>query len=129
MGKPAVLVVDDEDDFRDVLKDYLEFETDCCIETARNGKEALDVMLRSEQPPCLVLLDMMMPIMDGREVLEAMRTSEALAAIPVAVVSASEGAPVDGAMRFFRKPVRLESLLEVVREFCCAARERRAPAR
>ncbi|AKT43242.1 response regulator [Chondromyces crocatus] len=114
--KPVILIVDDEDDIRDVVKEFIQMETDCDVETACNGREALAILTRLTRP-CLVLLDMMMPIMDGREVLEAMRKNDRLAAIPVVVVSASHEGPPDGAVRFIRKPVSFNALLEVVREF------------
>ncbi|EYF01132.1 response regulator [Chondromyces apiculatus] len=118
--KPVILVVDDEDDIRDVVKEFIQMETDCIVETACNGREALTI-LSGVSGPCLVLLDMMMPIMDGKEVLDAMRQNDRLAAIPVVVVSASHDGPAEGAVRFIRKPVSFNALIALVKEFVAMA--------
>lgn len=85
MGK--VLVVDDEAAIRDLLADVLSEEGHQVL-TARDGLEALDV-LRSE-PPLVVLLDLMMPRLDGRGVIREMETTAATRAHRVIVMSAAE---------------------------------------
>jgi CheY-like chemotaxis protein len=101
--------VDDDDDIREVIADILRaegYEVVC----ASNGAKALEE-LHKERQPDLVLLDLMMPIMSGWEVLEAIQAQEALARIPVVVVSAMH-AP--GACEQLAKPVDLEHLLSTV---------------
>jgi CheY-like chemotaxis protein len=93
------------------------------VSTVSNGKEALD-LLRVIEPPCLILLDLMMPVMNGWEFLKAQKGDSALATIPVVVVSAAHGMlprppEADAAMK---KPVDLEVLLKVVRDWCGAPR-------
>ena len=112
MDMAEVLVVDDEPDIRETVRTILESEG-YRVRIASNGREALDLM-RQGSPPGLVLLDLMMPEMDGYEVLEAMRNDRALASIPVTVVSAvcdrfgPLGTPC------LRKPFLLEELLATV---------------
>ncbi|GAB4400609.1 MAG: hypothetical protein OHK0052_24200 [Anaerolineales bacterium] len=82
---PTILVVDDNETNRALLTRRLERER-YRTETAENGQIALDLLRR--QPFDLVLLDIMMPVMNGYEVLEHMRTDETLRHIPVIVISA-----------------------------------------
>jgi signal transduction histidine kinase/CheY-like chemotaxis protein len=85
-----VLVVEDEQDARRLLKRTLE-RAGYTVEEASDGKEALDLMARpSAQPPELILLDLMMPRMDGFAFLQALRANERWRSIPVIVVSARE---------------------------------------
>lgn len=111
----AVLVVDDDLDIRETLREVIEaegFQVSC----AANGAEAMH-LLGSGSRPGLIILDLMMPVMSGWEFLTKMRDDEALAAIPVAVVSASGGrTPPVGATRFLRKPIDLDTILELIRE-------------
>src|SRR5665648_169588 len=90
MGKSecckSILVVEDDDDIRNAIVDLLESEG-YATEFAINGKDALD-RLHEMSKPCLVLLDMMMPIMNGREFLDIVMKDNRLAPIPVLIVSA-----------------------------------------
>ena len=71
MGPARVLLVEDDADIREALTDVLRMEH-WAVEPAANGKLALD-RLRSGPPPDLMLLDLMMPVMDGFELLERLR--------------------------------------------------------
>jgi PAS domain S-box-containing protein len=95
-GRPGapVLIVDDETGARELLRRIVEKEGLQAVE-AENGREAL-VRLR-ESPPALILLDLMMPEMDGFEFLEELRGQEAGRAIPVIVITAKELTPEDRA--------------------------------
>src|SRR5919202_3297891 len=84
-----VLVVDDEDAIRDVVAQVLDLEG-YEVRTARNGAEALD-QVRSYRPN-IVLLDLMMPVMNGWEFLEACAQNDLCADTPVVVMSAYRGA-------------------------------------
>ena len=81
------LVVDDLEENRDLLRRMLEQE-DWSVREAENGRVALDRM--REETPGLILLDLMMPVMDGFEFLAEMRKVEAWQSIPVTVVTAKE---------------------------------------
>jgi CheY-like chemotaxis protein len=114
--KPHVLIVEDHDDSRMILQEILESEG-IFVEPATNGLEALGVLRRLPRPD-LVFLDMMMPIMDGAELLEVMSSDPDLAAIPVVVVSASASRIPPGAAGFLLKPVDPRVFLETVERFC-----------
>lgn len=111
-----VLIVDDDDDIREAVRDLLEGEH-IPVATASNGREALDYLLNEERP-CLVLLDLMMPVMNGWELLWAMKEHRPLNNIPVVVVSAAIGDARTEGVRFLKKPIRFDSLLAAIREYC-----------
>jgi CheY-like chemotaxis protein len=126
MTRKTVLLVEDDGDIRDALQDLLE-EDGFDVVPASNGHQALE-FLRLSRPvrPQLVLLDLAMPIVDGRQVLEAMRAEADLADIPVIVVSAVARDKPIGATAFVRKPVSAVALLQMVRASAAAIP---APAR
>ncbi len=107
-----VLVVDDEPDLLEVMRFVLESEG-FGVETARNGKEALDRM-RAGQAPRLVLLDLMMPVMNGWTFLDELSKSPALQEIPVVVLTASGTEGVPGAVEVLHKPLDLGLLIQTV---------------
>src|SRR5262245_54428513 len=83
----TIMVVDDDVDIRDALSDMLD-DFGHPVVTARNGREAID-QLQSDPLPSLILLDLMMPVMDGYEFLEAKRKDARIASIPVAILTAA----------------------------------------
>lgn len=111
-----VLVVDDDAEIRETLSALLQHEGYTVVR-AENGVQALE-SLRRDHPAC-VLLDLMMPVMSGWEVLEEVQESEELSSIPIVVVSAMCAA---GARACLQKPVDLDELLDVV-DRCCCGRE------
>lgn len=118
MNNHTILVIEDEDEARQILGQILEFEGFQVVGAA-NGAEALDYLRASEQP-CLIVLDILMPVMDGRQFRAAMLKDQSLAQIPVVVVSALEpSAAADlAAMRVFKKPLDVNALIAVVKENC-----------
>jgi CheY-like chemotaxis protein len=113
----SILVVEDDDDIRNLLVELLEAEG-YKTEAAINGKDALD-KLSVIPKPCLVLLDMMMPIMNGREFLDTIMKDAYLAPVPVLVVSAiADRADTKGSVGFLKKPIDLDVVLNVVSQFC-----------
>ena len=116
-----VVVIDDDEDVRDALMDAL---TDADFKPlgASNGANALDRLRALDARPCLILLDVMMPEMDGWEFRAAQRRDPALAEIPVVVLTAHadarQAAASMQAAGFLRKPVSRESLLATVGRFC-----------
>src|SRR4051812_23576179 len=86
MQQRSVLVVEDDRDIREALSDLLEMEG-FKVYTAGNGKEALSV-LKEISSPCVVLLDLFMPVMSGFEFLTAQSHDHIIATIPVIIVSA-----------------------------------------
>jgi CheY-like chemotaxis protein len=112
-----VLVVDDEHDIRETLADVLTAEG-YSVQTAANGQEALDVVQR--RPVDVVLVDLMMPIMDGWTFFSRVRHDPKTATLPIVAVSAM---PVEDEPRFtarLRKPFDLKTLLDTVSGLCPA---------
>lgn len=113
----VVLVVDDDPDILEALSEILEAEG-FEVRRARNGKEALERL--NPDPPDLILLDLMMPVMDGWEFAQRMRQIEGPASrVPLIVLSADRnvGAKAGeiGARGYLAKPFELNDLLEMVR--------------
>jgi len=117
----TVLVVDDDRDIRDVLTDALEAEGYRVI-TAPDGQEALDWLRASTVRPCVILLDLMMPRMDGLQFRTEQLNEPLLAAVPVIVLSADPSVIATAKSLNFagslRKPVPLEALLAAVHAHC-----------
>ena len=117
MKKKKILVVDDEDDILQFLELVLR-EKGYDVVTAAGGQEALT---RAQiEKPDLVLLDIMMPQMDGWEVLKLLRVDDETADIPVAMLSARTEAKdrvqglQEGAIDYICKPFALQELLEKI---------------
>ncbi|MEO8480931.1 MAG: response regulator [Acidobacteriota bacterium] len=117
-----VLIVDDDVDGVDALK-YLLESHGYHVDSAGNGREALEY-LRTGARPCVVILDLAMPVMNGWQFLAARQSDEALASIPVIVVTASQPAPGAESELVMTKPVDLDDLLARVGA-ACAVTERR----
>lgn len=116
----VVLLVEDDDILRAELRSFLEDEHYVVLE-ARNGMEALGI-LRSDTPPRvhLILLDLVMPLMSGWELLEALRKHPQLSRIPILVTSAvpvqGDRSGVGATLRWIRKPFPAEILSRAVQE-------------
>ncbi len=115
-----ILVVDDDDDFREEVVDVLRGQGYAVID-ARDGVEAL-AHLRSQRRPALVLLDMMMPVMDGWTLLETVKLDRRLEDVPLVLLTClgeqQIGAPVESVAGYLEKPVRLGELLDVAARHC-----------
>ena len=112
----TILIVEDDLSIQDTLQMILEWEGYRVV-TAENGQEALEV-LKSELP-CLILLDLSMPIMNGFEFLEAQRSEDRIAAIPVLITSAeAELAKFEKVAGILNKPIHIEDLLTFVKLHC-----------
>ncbi|WP_426755767.1 response regulator [Myxococcus sp. Y35] len=110
-----LLIVDDELAIVEALQDILSVEG-YDIVTAFNGAEGLHRM--ADAKPDLVLLDLMMPVMDGREMLRRMREDDSLRGIPVVVMSAGRISDEErrSSARFLAKPFELDVLLDTIAE-------------
>lgn len=114
----TVLVVEDDSDIRELFGEVLT-QAGYHVVEAQNGQEALDFLRASHDRPCVVLLDLMMPVLSGPELLEIMAEDKRLASLPVVVVSAvADRGEAPGVSRFLRKPVPSEVLRAVVAEYC-----------
>ena len=120
----GVLVVEDDEDIRADLTAILRIKG-FAVDEAANGKEAL-ARLRGGERPCLMVLDLMMPVMNGWELRAAMLADGELADLPVVVVSGKGRIPPDeertlAPAAVLVKPFELSELLDVVARFCAAA--------
>ena len=105
---PTVLVVDDDQDIRESLAQILT-EEGFDVTSASNGAEALAEIAR--KTPDVMLLDLMMPVVNGWEVLETLRLRGTHPKLPVVVLSALEA---EGATDYIQKPIRLPKLLALI---------------
>ncbi|HEY3357916.1 MAG TPA: response regulator [Polyangia bacterium] len=121
MGRGTILVVDDDRDVREVLRDILEADG-FAVETAADGREGLQKM-SSVTGLSLVLLDLMMPVMSGLELLKARSVMSGIHAIPVVLLSAYANCAdaSDEVAARLPKPVEVATLLRVVHRHCLAA--------
>jgi CheY-like chemotaxis protein len=120
--KRTVLVVEDDDDIRESLLVVLEDEGYAAT-AAPNGRVALELLAAGARPD-LILLDLMMPVLNGWELIGKLSEDPALRATPIVVISAvSDRIPRPaGAVAYLEKPVALADLLRVVKEHTSAAR-------
>jgi CheY-like chemotaxis protein len=116
----TILVVEDDADILNALILVLE-DAGYTVAGAADGRQALDY-LRGNLPPRLILLDLMMPVMDGWQFRREQEQDPALASIPVLVISAggltAQKAAALGAAGFLQKPVEVEALLDAIRRHC-----------
>ena len=110
-----VLIVDDDPDLLDVTSFVIENEG-ISVETARNGREAL-ASLSAGRLPALVLLDLMMPVMNGWEFLAAIANDPVLQGIPVVALTAAAHAEVPGAREVLSKPMELKKLIRIIERY------------
>jgi DNA-binding response OmpR family regulator len=115
--RPRVLIVDDDRDLCELMAQLLAadgFETDVAV----NGQEALDRAL--DNPPRVIVLDMVMPVMDGWAFRAQQRHCITLAAIPVIIMSAVPPARLldVGVAAAVQKPFLKDELIAAVRAYC-----------
>jgi putative two-component system response regulator len=103
---PTVLTVDDSDINLMVLEEIL--KGDYSILSANNGKEALNLLKKAKTLPKIILLDLQMPEMNGRQMLEILKNDDSLKRIPVIVITAEEDSDTEllaaGAVDYISKP-------------------------
>ena len=112
-ARPFILLVEDDDELRDIVGEILEAEGYEVI-PARHGQQVLDYLHDADSLPALVLLDLMMPIVNGWECLRAIKAEERLRSIPVVLMTALAGDRPGNADAVLRKPLRIDELLDVV---------------
>src|SRR5947209_2005528 len=111
----AVLLVEDDSVLAETTRALLEWEG-YRVRIACNGKEALEAM--RERKPCIVLLDLMMPIMSGWEFLDQLRQDPQVGQVPVVVISAVADKAPEGVVAVLRKPFEMSALLQLVETHC-----------
>jgi CheY-like chemotaxis protein len=126
MSVPAnILIVEDDPATREMLTRLLSLEGFHAV-AAEDGLEALHLLRavkrRAPDAPCLVLLDLTMPRLGGREFRRAQLEDPRVASVPVAIVSgladADERAQALGAVAAVTKPIDVDALLKIVRRYC-----------
>jgi CheY-like chemotaxis protein len=114
---PVILLIDDEESIRRILSLSLEFEG-YQVFTASNGQEGLETLYRIPRPS-LILLDLMMPVLDGWGFMEALTKNPEYAQIPVAIITAfGDRGKVKGTVATLQKPVELDELFQLARRYC-----------
>ena len=115
-----VLVVDDDEALRDAMTAFLETEGFHTV-TASDGQEAIELLQRGMHP-CLILLDLMMPRLDGESFRRLQLRDERVSDVPVIVFSARPDADriahAIGAMASLKKPVDIDTALQAVEQHC-----------
>jgi CheY-like chemotaxis protein len=117
LRRVSVMIVDDDPEARDLLAAVIE-KAGYTVVQASNGKEALE-LLHVVQPE-LIFLDVIMPIMDGRQFREEMRHDKQLLSIPTIVMTGIDDEPLLdlAVIATLRKPVRSRDLLALVAKHC-----------
>jgi len=116
-AKSIILVVEDEKESRDTLKELLEFEG-YQVETAVNGREALDTLNASRERICIMLLDLFMPVMDGWQVIEQLRADGRLGSGPQIVIITSAPYRAPAGLPVFPKPLDVDKVISTVQRLC-----------
>jgi CheY-like chemotaxis protein len=120
-GRRVVYVIDDSEDARDLVGEALR-DAGYRVLEARDGREALELLLELPTPAAIVL-DLLMPVMDGYEVLDLLASYMRLARVPTLVVTAS-GEPIDLQIpyaRCVRKPIDGEHVVEALEQLIATA--------
>jgi CheY-like chemotaxis protein len=116
-ARDYILIVEDDFDIREALTQILE-EEGYAVRGASQGREALDLVAEAGAPR-LILLDLMMPVMNGWQFRSEQLKDPALAPVPVLVISADpqvqQKAASLGAAGLLRKPISLDDLLQAVK--------------
>lgn len=121
MKENCILVVEDNEDIREVLKEVLEVEG-YSVDVAVDGREAMS-KLKNNPPPHLILLDLMLPHMNGWEVIDELKKDpeDTLAKVPIIILSAAGKEAQSAAKKvegYLKKPVELSELLKAVEKYC-----------
>lgn len=120
--RETILVVDDDFDTREALADLLE-AIGFGVMTAANGLEALR-QLRMHAPPCMILVDLMMPTMNGWVFTMELRRDPELARVPVVLLSgihdSQSAASYLRAQGHLEKPIDADRLFNVLRRYCAS---------
>lgn len=124
MTKKSILIVDDDEDIRETLRDALTFEGYEAV-TTNNGAQALDYLKGAAGDlPGLIILDLMMPVMDGSKFIEIINSEykDSLAKIPL-ILATAKGSHTNVlnselAHERIKKPIELDDLYSIVNKYC-----------
>ncbi len=120
----TVMVVDDDEDIRESLTLVLG-QRGYQVITASDGAEALTLLRNATREPCLILLDLMMPGMNGFQLHQALTADPVLCTVPVVAITGAgpsvQRRSLDLNLEYLPKPFDFAALLDVVRRFCAGA--------
>lgn len=121
MAIDTILLIEDDESIREITKELLETEGYKTV-VAANGQIALDILnaCTNGDLPKVILLDLMMPVMDGWQFMEQKRLNDKLSNIPVVAFSALEERKISSARTddVIRKPIHPEMMLKVIQKYC-----------
>jgi CheY-like chemotaxis protein len=112
----TILVAEDDIGLRDVVVEILQ-SSGYEVVPADDGRQAMDYLTAAAEAPAAVLLDLMMPVVNGWDCVRAMRADHRLWQIPIVIMSEAEEGVAAGADMFLRKPFRVDELLETIDHF------------
>ena len=118
-GRKIIVVVDDEPGMCETFQDLFEDEG-YDVRVALDGREALDLLRALSEQPCIVITDILMPVMDGPALYRAAKADPRLAGIPF-VFTTTEPSRAPAGELIMMKPLNFEVLLDIVRK-CCGTR-------
>src|ERR1700732_844861 len=116
-NRGRLLVVDDDQGGLEALSDILDYEG-YMVERAQNGLQALEHLKQSRPLPNLIILDLLMPVMDGWEFRTRQKEDPELAKVPVLVVTAISATAGIDAAEILHKPIDVDALLRTVARHC-----------
>jgi two-component system, chemotaxis family, chemotaxis protein CheY len=113
-----ILLAEDDEDLREAMVETLS-DAGYTVEAVGNGRDAIEWLEDAAHLPKLILLDLMMPVMDGWQFLEKREKTPRVAAVPVVVLSASaKFDSTNDTVLFMRKPIAVKPLLAIVASYC-----------
>jgi CheY-like chemotaxis protein len=117
-NKKDILLVEDDEDILNLVKTLLELEG-YIVRCAKNGEEALSSLHSNQNLPSLILLDLMMPVMDGTKFREEQIKNPRIAGVPVVIMSAANQIEAKssqiGITAFLKKPLDIDCITETVK--------------
>lgn len=121
VDKKLIMIIEDSSDIQELVKMLYESEG-YSVAAAPEGRKALELLRELDALPSFILLDLMMPVMDGYEFRREQLNDSDLAAIPVVVMTADANAEAKAkslnAADFLKKPVEVAALLELAEKYC-----------
>jgi CheY-like chemotaxis protein len=119
----TILVAEDDIGLRDIVVEILQ-ASGYEVVPADDGQQAIDYLTAAEERPAAVLLDLMMPVVNGWDCVRVMRADDRLCWIPIVIMSEAEEGVAAGADMFLRKPFRVDELLETIDHFARGGQSR-----
>lgn len=121
MTKKSIFIVEDDADIRQSMSDILQ-ELGYTVGSASNGLDALTQLREMKEHPGVIILDLMMPVLDGMGFRKEQEKDQKLFTIPTVLLSADSRLPIkakeNGFQEFVKKPIELEHLIAIAEKYC-----------